>query len=168
VLRVQLNNVTIADNFAGVVGGGAGIWVVPTLIGRVEVANSIIAGNEDAGLQFSDCFAAAGGIVSFGYNLIGDSTGCNWTPATDDQVGTGGSPIDPLLDPLVESPAVPAFHPLQVGSPAINAGNPAAVGGFPACESRDQRGVSRPKGGRCDIGAYEFGGDIYLSVVMKQ
>jgi len=174
VLRVQLNNVTIADNIAdsnaGGLGDGGGIWVHPDLLGRVNVANSIIADNQDdsPATLIPDCSAAAGGIVSFGYNLVGDSTGCNWTPATDDQVGTGGSPVDPLLDPLVESPAVPAFYPLQSGSPAIDAANPAPVGGFPACQPRDQRGMSRPRGTRCDIGAYEFGGDIHLPVVMRQ
>ena len=176
VLRVQLNNVTIADNVAdsnaGSAGDGGGISVHSALIGRVNIANSIIADNQDdsPATLVPDCDAAAGGIVSFGYNLVGDDTDCNWTPATDDQVGTGGSPVDPLLDPVQDTPATPAFYPLQVGSPAVDAGNPGPVSdvAFPACRARDQRGVSRPKGGRCDIGAYESGGDIYLSVVMKQ
>ena len=176
VLRVQLNNVTIADNIAdshaGGAGDGGGIWIHPALIGHVNIANTIIADNRDdsPGTKVPDCDSAPGGIVSFGYNLVGDSTGCNWTAATDDQVGTGGSPMNPMLDPLVDTPAVPAFAPLQVGSPAIDAGNPGPVSdvAFPACRTRDQRGVSRPKGTRCDIGAYEFGGDIYLPMVMKQ
>ncbi len=36
------------------------------------------------------------------------------------------------------------------GSPAINAGDPSS------CPSSDQRGVVRPQGAGCDIGAYEF------------
>ena len=178
VLRVQLNNVTIADNIAdsnaGGLGDGGGMWVHPDLLGRVNVANSIIADNQDdsPATLVPDCSAAAGGIVSFGYNLVGDSSGCNWTAATDDQVGTGGSPVDPLLDPVVDTLAVPAFAPLQAGSPAIDAGNPGPVSdvAFPACRTRDQRGVSRPKEGRCDIGAYEVGDDtyLYLPVVMRQ
>jgi hypothetical protein len=35
------------------------------------------------------------------------------------------------------------------GSPAINAGNNAT------CPTTDQRGVTRPQGGVCDIGAFE-------------
>ncbi len=178
VMRVQLNNVTIADNVAdsdaGGFGDGGGIWVDPDLVGRVTIANSIIADNQDQSpwpwAEVPDCSAAAGGIVSFGYNLIGDSTGCNWTPATDDQVGTGGSPVDPMLDPVVDTAAAPAFYPLQPGSPAIDAGNPGPVSdvAFPACRTRDQRGITRPRGTRCDIGAYEFGGSTYLPVVMRQ
>jgi len=38
---------------------------------------------------------------------------------------------------------------LLPGSPAINAGNNAN------CPSKDQRGVNRPQGSHCDIGAYE-------------
>ena len=164
VLRVQLDNVTIADNVAnndvGTTGDGGGIGVYPDLIGRVNIANSIIADNQDlpgTSPVEPDCSAAEGGIVSYGYNLIGDSSGCNWSAATDDQVGTAGSPVDPLLDPVVDTAATPAFYPLQVGSPAIDAGNPWPVSDvtFPPCRTRDQRGVARPQGVSCDIGAYE-------------
>jgi len=44
----------------------------------------------------------------------------------------------------------------MAGSPAIDAGNPATPGsGGNACQATDQRGVSRPVGMRCDMGAYE-------------
>ncbi len=47
-------------------------------------------------------------------------------------------------------------HALLPGSPAIGAGSPAAPGtGGNACETTDQRGMSRPQGDRCDMGAYE-------------
>src|SRR5262249_34543794 len=42
---------------------------------------------------------------------------------------------------------------------ALDAGNPAAPGSSgTACEAMDQRGVVRPQGGACDIGAVEAGG----------
>ncbi|HFC11545.1 MAG TPA: hypothetical protein ENJ56_01780 [Anaerolineae bacterium] len=52
--------------------------------------------------------------------------------------------IDPQLSPLSHG-----VLPLQWNSPAIDA----AVG---RCPATDQRGVARPQGKACDIGAYEF------------
>ena len=48
----------------------------------------------------------------------------------------------------------PAYFPLLSNSPAIDAADASQ------CPSRDQRGVSRPQGRGCDIGAYEFGGTV--------
>src|SRR5262249_5298893 len=44
---------------------------------------------------------------------------------------------------------------LHAGSPAIDAGYPGAPGPGPACTATDQRGVVRPQGSACDIGAFE-------------
>jgi hypothetical protein len=41
------------------------------------------------------------------------------------------------------------MHPLLAGSPAIDAG------AADVCPGTDQRGVTRPQGAGCDIGAYE-------------
>ena len=61
-----------------------------------------------------------------------------------------------MLGAAEEDPAHTVSHPLLPGSPAINAGSPAQAGsGAPACEAIDQRGVARPQGDACDIGAYE-------------
>ena len=49
-------------------------------------------------------------------------------------------------------------QPLKPGSPALDAGNPAAPGSPRACETTDQRGAARPASlgaGRCDVGAFE-------------
>ena len=43
------------------------------------------------------------------------------------------------------------------GSPAIDAGNPSGCRDFAGeLITTDQRGVARPQGAACDIGAYEF------------
>ena len=56
-------------------------------------------------------------------------------------------------------------HALQADSPAIDAGNNAN------CPATDQRGVARPQGPTCDIGAYELVGDaqfyLFLPVTQK-
>ncbi len=52
---------------------------------------------------------------------------------------------------------------LSAGSSAINTGNDAT------CASADQRGVTRPQGANCDMGAYEwvYSYQIYLPLVTR-
>jgi hypothetical protein len=55
---------------------------------------------------------------------------------------------------------------LGTGSPAIDAGDDAT------CESMDQRGVSRPQGAHCDIGAFEievvtYPYTLFLPLIMR-
>jgi hypothetical protein len=91
-------------------------------------------------------------FVSKGYNLIGDGNATAAFDQTGDQKDT-----DPLLDPLDSYGGPTQTHRLQSDSPAIDAGPP--TDGDPiACPppSTDQRGVSRPQGAACDIGAYEL------------
>jgi hypothetical protein len=57
---------------------------------------------------------------------------------------------DPLLGPLQNNGGATQTRALQAASPAIDAGNNAT------CSVTDQRGVTRPQYGQCDIGAYEY------------
>jgi hypothetical protein len=60
---------------------------------------------------------------------------------------------DSKLGPLtVNAPGARATHALLPGSPAVDAGGDSADG----CPPTDARGVSRPRGNGCDIGAYEL------------
>jgi hypothetical protein len=87
--------------------------------------------------------------VSAGLNLVGDASGSTgFSGALNDIVGTAQEPIDPLLGPLADHGGLTLTHELLAGSPAIDH---AAV----TCDSPDQRGVARPQGPRCDIGAFE-------------
>jgi hypothetical protein len=71
-------------------------------------------------------------------------------------VGTESDPIIPRLDSLADNGGPTQTHALQIGSPALNTGNPAVPGsGGNACEPTDQRGFLRPADGNCDIGAFE-------------
>ena len=87
-----------------------------------------------------------GTLTSLGHNLIGDDTGCGFAPVTGDLVNSV-----PLLGLLRDNGGPTFTHALLPGSPAIDAGDDAR------CPSTDQRGVPRPQGAACDIGAYERG-----------
>jgi len=131
--------------------------------GTATLQNSILAGNTTASASVPgpDC---SGPLASSGYNLIGDTSNCTFTPSTGDLMN-----VNARLFPLIDSPG---YHPLLPSSPAIDAGNPAGCSdnsGNPL--NTDQRGVARV--GRCDIGAYEYDPNndplsyIFLPLIMK-
>jgi len=160
---VNLNNVTIAlniaDNNSDGAGDGGGIFIDGS--STVNLKNAIIASNSDKGNQAPNC---SGTLSSLNYNLLGNNTGCTFAPGANDQVGTGGSPINAKLGPLGYYGGATFVHSLLTGSPALNAGN------NPTCASTDQRGVARPLtvGDKCDMGAYEgVGYGIYLPIIAK-
>lgn len=149
---MALNNVTIVGNTVlGTAGGtdfGGGGIAANDAPSPVTVSNSMIAGNT---APFGpDCYLA---VNSGGHNLIGNGTDCSIAPGPGDLIGTGTAPIDPLVGPLADNGGSTPTHALLKGSPAINAGDPAAPGsGGSACAATDQRGLAR----NCDIGAYEL------------
>ena len=96
----------------------------------------------DGGLPVN-CSATGGGIVSGGSNLDSDSS-CGLT-APGDSNGRSA-----LLGPLANNGGPTQTQALGAGSPAIDA----VISGCPP-PATDQRGVSRPQGAACDIGAFE-------------
>ncbi len=141
---LTLNSSTISGNAASY---GGGIYLEVGDSGTTTLENTVFAGNI-AG-SGPDC---SGSIGSAGYNLIGDTSGCDLTPGPGDLTNT-----DPLLGPLQNNGGSTDTHALLSGSPAIDAGNPAGCTdhlGNPL--TTDQRGVPRPQGTACDMGAYEF------------
>jgi len=150
--RGSLNNVTIANNSAALKGGGAFIENSAFIGVSPKVTNSVIAGNTATGGE-PDC----SGAIDTAYDLIGNGAGClGPAAAKHDLVGTAVAPIDPKLGPLAANGGPTPTRALLTGSPAIDAGNPAAPGsGNGACEATDQRGAHRPGGAACDIGAFE-------------
>ena len=65
--------------------------------------------------------------------------------------GTGNiNPADPVLGPLADNGGLTMTHALLPGSPALDSGDPAGT------LAVDQRGVTRPQAGRCDMGAFEL------------
>ncbi len=131
-----LTNVTFSANSASEFGSGMynDVSSSPTL------TNTIVANSSGGG----DCEGSVSGTSSS--NLIEDPTNaCGLTN------GVNGNLIgqDPRLDPLADNGGATLTHALQPGSPALDAGANAS------CPTTDQRGLPRPQGPNCDIGAVE-------------
>lgn len=141
-------NTTITGNSATYSGNG----IYNDNTGRpLNLQNTILAANPSVGAP--DCF---GSITPQGHNLVGNNTDCTFTPIDGDKVGSDIKSIDPKLGPLEDNGGPTPTHALLPGSPAINAGTPARPGSVAeACTTTDQRGIARPQGVRCDIGAFE-------------
>lgn len=129
--RLQAANLTLADNHAG---DGNSLYNSGTL----TVANTIMA-DSAAGKNCTNW----GIVISLGANLESDAF-CGFT-ASGDLVKT-----DPLLAPLADNGGATQTHALLPSSPAIDAGSSACPP-----PTTDQRGVPRPAGSACDIGAFE-------------
>jgi uncharacterized delta-60 repeat protein len=132
-------NSTFSDNESS---GGGGVDIFG---GILRLQNTIIANS----VADSDCANSSGTIATDVNNLIEDGS-CN--PALSG---------DPLLGPLADNggPLTGSGQTLQTmallpGSPALDQ-IPAGVDGCGTSITSDQRGVVRPQGDNCDIGAYE-------------
>jgi hypothetical protein len=70
---------------------------------------------------------------------------------------------DPALYPLSDNGGLTETMAIDESSLAYDAGDDAT------CEATDQRGVTRPKGDHCDIGAYEAGTEylLFLPLIMR-
>jgi CSLREA domain-containing protein len=139
---VEATNVTIAYNETD--GGGGGIASAgffnntPSLL---YVRNTIIAHNRTHDDQGTNCFRATT-TVSEGFNLESEDT-CG-LDGSGDQTNTDAG----LL--------TRANNGGQTDTYALSEPSPARDGGTNEdCPATDQRGVARPIGPRCDIGAFE-------------
>jgi uncharacterized repeat protein (TIGR01451 family) len=115
-------------------GGGIINWSEESGQATIRLMNTIIANSPMGG----DCFNNNGTVNDQGHNLVEDNS-CGFT---------GGS--DPKLGTLQDNGGATETHALLPSSPALDAGD--CSGGS---VTDDQRGVSRPQGLGCDIGAYE-------------
>jgi CSLREA domain-containing protein len=127
---LDLSNVTITANPGGGLTADSAV-----------LRNTIVAGNAPV-----DCVVAS--TTGDAYNIDGDGS-CGLS-------GTDQPAVAPLLGPLADNGGATFTHAPLPDSPASGMGSPAAPGsGGTACEATDQRGITRPVGGRCDVGAFE-------------
>lgn len=155
--QVIVRNSTIVNN------PGGGLYKDS---GTIFLGNTIVAGNGSFDLSRNGGSA----INTNGGNLIGRNTSAGpsfavaGSPnANNDYVGTGASPIDPLLLPLGNYGGTTPTYALQPGSLAINRGNNCVVNNscvpaMAAALTTDQRGagfVRQFGSANVDIGAFE-------------
>jgi len=138
---LSVTNGTFSANSA--VTSGGGIYTS----GTINLANTILA-NSIAG---GDC-VNDGSMGTDINNLIESNSGC----------GTPAVTSDPDLGPLADNGGPTYTMALHYDSPAVDAGyDPYCV------EPYDQRGVTRPHGSHCDIGAYEFDNDAPTDISLS-
>jgi len=161
--KVTITNSTISGNQADLSGGGLHLAGAPTQ--PIEVTNTTIDANTAASggalsiaggtvrpgnsIVAGGCVASGGAITSAGHNLD-NGTSCALAGAGDK------ANASPQLGPLAFNGGPTRTEALQDGSPAIDAADPAL------CPAVDQRGVGRPFGPACDIGAFEGGSPLVV------
>ncbi len=133
--------------------------------GSLTITNSTVSGNPDAAIA-SDAGAVKvagsiihggciGSLASEGYNLESPGDTCGLDQAMQDIPGVSGGDLG--LQPLADNGGPTMTHALLPTSVAIDAipevsclaadGEPLVI---------DQRGIARPQGSACDIGAVEM------------
>jgi CSLREA domain-containing protein len=140
---LQLSHVTLAGNSTN---GDGGALLDASVQAFTGLANTIVADNTSQSASTSGC---AGAVTSSDFNM-------EWPGATCNPSGSDFPNTDPQLGPLASNGGPTQTHALPPGSPAIDAFGTAIS--CPGGAEEDQRGVLRPKGSACDIGAYEFDG----------
>ncbi len=158
--QVKLVNVSVVGNSAvtepcaaefclAVVSQGGG--VANTSLGSISLDNSIVAGNNVIIKRPGGDLIYASDVEGFGLsganNLIGSS-------GSGLQNGVNGNITDSDVAIIASTTLVDNGVPSQTlallpGSPALDNANSAN------CPGTDQRGISRPQGPGCDIGAHE-------------
>ena len=151
---LSVTNSTLSGSLVGArLGSGQSTFVNTTF------ANNIVALEANKGVTGSvtlqnTLLASTGAncditlpatLTSQGHNASSDMS-CGLTQPTD----LSGAALG--LSPLANNGGPTQTHALQPGSAALDKGGDGGNG----CPATDQRGVKRPQGAACDIGAFEF------------
>lgn len=158
IIRHSTITANKADSDNNATGIGGGVFVTSTQ-SNVMMDHTVVAGN----LRRLSTRSDVSGAASARFSLVGDNSGATISDNGGNQIGTGNTPINPLLGPLANIGGPTSAHAVLPGSPLIDAGDPAAISGEAGVPLFDQRGApfSRIKdgdmlgGARIDIGAIE-------------
>lgn len=155
----RLSNVTFTGNVAGVEGGAlhnngtAGGSSYPILSNVILWGNMATTRNPEI-----INYAATGGsaIPVIDHSVVQGSGGsANWVSAFGQDAGDNVD-ADPRLGTPGDHGGSTATLLLGPGSSAIDAGNAGTCADPATVNALDQRGLSRPQGAACDIGAVEM------------
>ena len=170
---VTVTNTTFYDNQAA--GGGGGIYMRGTNLtitnstftqnrantagalwnfaGTTKVKNTIF--NDSRGTNGSGSSLNCDGpaVISEGRNIVSDNSCVPNPSSVEDLLGT-----DPKLEAFINDNGSPTrSFMLLPDSPAIDYALD--------CPTTDQRGVVRPVGANCDVGAVEYAKFVYLPLI---
>jgi len=156
---LTVTNSTVSENLGVESGGGEGIMfggdltvASSTFSGNAAAAVSNIGGGETAAVTKSlidgECYLAGNGEDSGGYNIESPGDSCPFGHETD-QVDVPAKALK--LGPLRDHGGPTMTHALLPGSVALD-----QISGAMCELDTDQRGVTRPQGKGCDIGAFEL------------
>jgi len=161
-----LNNVTFSGNTAGSYGGGIYNYFSssPTL-NNVTFSGNVATKSGGGVYNDSSSSPVIRNTILWG-DAVGEVANSNSAPTITASVVQGGCPADatctnvidtdPRLGALGDYGGATETIPLLPGSSAIDAGLDALPDGTVICPATDQRGVARPQGAHCDIGAFEY------------
>ena len=172
--RIHISTSTIANNEAANMGGG----FLNTSGSEATIVASTFARNE--AIRAGGILNLTDATISIKSSIVADSpsggecdnegdfTGFGTNMSNDDTCpGFRFSDTDPQLDPggLDDHGGPTETIALSAESPAINAADDCNdLDGEPL--GTDQRGVERPDGGACDLGAFEYDGTTEVVVVL--
>jgi predicted outer membrane repeat protein len=153
-----LTNVTFSGNTADL-GGAIGNYQSSPVLSNVTFSNNAASSYGGGIYNESNSNPIVQNTILWGNSALNGSQIYNdaSTPIINDSVVQGGYigganiiATDPMLGALGNYGGITATVPLFAGSSAIDTGNDAN------CTATDQRGITRPQGLHCDIGAFEY------------
>jgi hypothetical protein len=130
---------TITGNRGGADGGGIYMrqYLGPS---SLSLDHTIVAGNT-AGAPHTPSPQDVAGPATLSFSLLSANKRAILTDNGGNLIGTAETPLDPRLGALANNGGAVSTHALSAGSPAIDAGNAAAVAGMSGIPTFDQRGA---------------------------
>jgi len=163
--NVIFTNATVSGNTTTTGPGpnGGGVWFAGasgTFANTIIANNTVASGGTGPDVYFQ---VVSGAITDQGHNLIGKTDGSPAGTFNDptDYLGTIAVPRDPGIAPLplANNGGPTPTDALFGNSVAVDHGNTTIctnTSGIAPVGNVDQRGVRRPQGLACDIGAFEY------------